>query len=76
MPVWDHLLERLPGSWGSRDGHGFSLGHTPAASLPACDARRRGEMRRVDSEAGVADRVVVCMKDAADAYDWLDVTVS
>lgn len=76
MALWDHLLERLPGTLGLKAGHGWFLGHTAAADLPACDASRRGEMRRVDSGAGVADRVVICTKDAADAYDWLDVTIA
>lgn len=70
MSFWRHLVERLPGVLGLKDGHGFALGHT--ASLPACEARRRGEQRRVAGGAGVADREVVCRKDAADAYAWWD----
>ena len=68
MTAWRHFLERLPGVLGMKDGHAFALGLT--ASLPTCEARRRGEMRRVIGAAGVGDRIVVCGKNVADAYAW------
>jgi hypothetical protein len=67
----DHLVSRLPGAFGVRDGHGFSVG--AAATLPTCEAKRDGEERRVPGGAGVADRRVICEKDAADAYAWTEV---
>lgn len=65
-----HFAERLPGTIAIQDGHGFSLGHT--ASLPACNAGRRGEERLVYGGAGAADRRVLCVKDAAGAYAWAE----
>lgn len=66
----DHLQSLMPGVLRVKDGHGFALGHT--ATLPTCEARRRGEKRRVQGGAGVLDREVVCRKTAADAYGWWD----
>ncbi len=68
IDILDVLLQRLPGSWAVRDGKGMADGHI--ATLPACDVARRGERRRVDGGAGVADRWVVCEKSAADVYAW------
>lgn len=42
------------------------------AALPTASATYRGEVRMVQGGAGVADRLVVCRKDAADAYAWVD----
>jgi hypothetical protein len=64
----DHLVSRLPGSFGVRDGHGFSVGQT--ATLPTCEAKRRGEERRVEGGSGTGDRKVICEKDAAGSYFW------
>lgn len=74
MAAWQHFLERLPGVVGLKTGHAFVLGST--TSLPTCEARRRGEQRQVDGGTGVADRIAVCLKDAADAYGWSDVTLA
>ena len=68
MSFWQHFVELLPGVLGMKPGHAFTLGHT--ASLPTCDASRRGEERLVHGGAGVADRKVVCRKTAADVYGW------
>jgi hypothetical protein len=68
----DHLQSLMPGVLRVKDGHGFALGHV--ATLPTCESRRRGEERRVQGGAGVADRLVVCQKGHVDGYAWLDVT--
>lgn len=74
MNVWRHFVQRLPGVLGLKPGHAFALGNT--ASLPTCDNSRRGEERRVEGGAGVADQIVVCEKDAADAYAWVALDAS
>lgn len=43
-----------------------------ADPLPTADAAHRGEVRFVQGAAGVADRLVVCRKNAAEAYAWVD----
>lgn len=43
-----------------------------AWSLPTASATYRGEIRFVAGGSGVADRLVVCRKDAANAYAWVD----
>lgn len=42
------------------------------ASRPAADATLRGKMWFTQGAAGVADTISVCMKDAADAYAWVN----
>jgi hypothetical protein len=37
---------------------------------PACSSDTRGTMWFIKGDSGVADSVMVCAKDAADAYDW------
>jgi hypothetical protein len=66
-----HLLERLPGSFGLRPGHGWALGEHPSiATLPLCEPARAGEKRRIPGGAGVADTEVTCIKDDTDAWVW------
>jgi hypothetical protein len=43
---------------------------------PTCDAGARGTTHYVCSTTGVADKIELCMKNAADAYAWEVVTVS
>jgi len=42
------------------------------ASLPTASATYRGQVGWVQGATGVADRLVVCRKDASDAYAWVD----
>ena len=52
MDVLKLLTQKLAGTVGVRDGYGFFTGHS--ATLPACEARRRGEVcsgRRVPEAA-------------------------
>jgi hypothetical protein len=70
MAFWDVIVERLAGSFRLKDGRAFALGHTHADNLPVCDATRDAEERWITGLTGVADRWVVCEKDAADAYAW------
>lgn len=42
------------------------------AALPTPSVNYRGAIFRVEGGAGVADRYVVCVKNAADAYVWQD----
>lgn len=72
MGFLDAIIMRIPGSWKIKDGHEFALGHTAAANLPTCSERRRFAARVIRGGAGTADREVICLKDAADAYDWED----
>ena len=72
MKFLSSLVERLPGSWKIADGQAFGLGNIAAANLPTCNESRKNEMRYIPGGAGVADRWVVCEKDAADAYAWED----
>lgn len=39
-------------------------------SLPAASSALRGQVNMVRGAAGVADRLYVCRKNAADAYEW------
>jgi hypothetical protein len=65
-----HLVERLPGSLGMRDGHPFSLGAMPSiASLPTCDASREGEKFRIPGVGADASAEVTCAWDGA-AFSW------
>lgn len=41
-------------------------------SLPAASVSYRSTVAVVEGGAGVADRFVICRKDAADAYAWVD----
>lgn len=41
-------------------------------ALPAASATYAGAMRRINGGPGVADRVVMCVKNASDAYAWVD----
>ncbi len=70
MSLLRAIVQRLPGSFGMRDGMAWSTGHAPA--LPPCGATRRGEERRVEGAAGTADRHVRCEKNAADVYAWAE----
>jgi hypothetical protein len=72
MILLDSIVERLAGSFRLKDGRGFALGHTDAANLPECNASRVSEERVIEGLTGVADRKVVCEKNAADAYAWRD----
>lgn len=40
------------------------------SALPTASADYRGMMIRVEGGAGVADAVYICVKNAADAYEW------
>lgn len=42
------------------------------AGLPVAAVAYRGQVRRIDGAAGVLDRLVICRKDAANAYAWVD----
>ena len=48
----------------------FKVTHLEA--LPTAAVAYRGEVRMVHGAAGVLDRLVVCRKDAANAYAWVD----
>jgi hypothetical protein len=63
------LVEKLPGSWGIKDGYGWRLGRTPLAKLPPCSASRQGEKRIVPGSAGVADAEMICAWNGS-AYAW------
>jgi hypothetical protein len=68
-----HLLERLPGSFGLRNGHGFAFGEHPSiATLPLCEPARAGEKRRIPGGTGVADTEVTCQKGADDTWEWVE----
>lgn len=41
-------------------------------ALPAAAVAYRGQTRMLFGSAGVADRLVICRKNAADAYEWAD----
>jgi hypothetical protein len=72
MILLDSIVERLSGSFRLKPGRAFALGHTAAADLPLCDESRQSEERVIEGLTGVADRKVVCEKNAADAYAWRD----
>lgn len=57
------------------DGSSFRIINTlpipqGTGTAPACTAEARGLLWFTTGEAGVADSLAVCAKDAADAYDW------
>lgn len=54
-------------------GVAFGLGRF--SSLPTASADWRSGLVVVEGGPGVADRIVLCSKDAADAYAWRDVEV-
>lgn len=64
------LLTTKINGLGVRDGFGWTTGNI--ATLPVCDVTRRGEERRVTGAAGVADQKVICQKDAANVYSWMN----
>lgn len=66
------LLERLPGSFQVKRGMALAWGEIAEANLPPCDATRRGEIRAIPGAAGVADKTMICRKDDADAYGWVN----
>jgi microcystin-dependent protein len=68
----DAVRHLLPQSWAMRDGFGWAFGHIAAADLPECNERRGNEHRYIRGGAGVADRTVVCEKNAAEAWAWKD----
>lgn len=39
-------------------------------TLPAASATNRGKILRVEGGTGVADRIYICRKNAADAFEW------
>lgn len=43
---------------------------TPSAALPTASSTYRGVTLYQEGGAGVADTIVCCMKDSADAYSW------
>lgn len=43
----------------------------PGGSLPTPSVTYRGILAIVQGEAGVADSLVVCLKDYTDAYNWI-----
>jgi hypothetical protein len=42
-----------------------------ATGLPAADAAHRGVMYYLQGGAGTTDKLYVCMKTSADAYQWV-----
>lgn len=40
---------------------------------PACDSTARGKIWMSPGAAGVADKLEICLKDAADAYGWVQI---
>jgi hypothetical protein len=66
------IRQLLPGAWALRDGHALAFGHIAAADLPECNERRCNEHRLIRAGTGVADRTVVCEKNASDAWGWRD----
>lgn len=50
----------------------FSREPTEVTTLPTANALSRGLKRFLKGGAGVADRYVICRKDAADNYAWVD----
>lgn len=56
------------------------LAHTATAvasdaSEGTCSASERYQIKTVTGGAGVADEVVMCLKDSADAYAWVSIAV-
>jgi hypothetical protein len=70
MAVLDRYIVLLHNALGLPPGLGWRIGKHD--DLPTCTEALRGYEYRVEGGAGVADRRVVCAKDAADAYDWVD----
>ena len=75
MSVLDALVRRLPGSIGVRDGRGWSVGVTPSATLPICEAAREGEERRHTGSGGTASAKVRCNWTGA-AFAWEENSLS
>lgn len=48
---------------------------TSSADLPTPELNLRGRIGHVAQGAGVRDELYVCRKNAADAYEWAQVTV-
>lgn len=55
-------------SW--RDAYVGSVRFGDTGALPTATAALRGQTRVVRGAAGVADALYVCIKNAADAYEW------
>jgi len=51
----------------------LKIGKDSDGVLPTPDASYRGKMIRVEGGAGVADKLYICMKSAADTYSWVQV---
>ena len=49
----------------------LKIGKDSDGTLPTPDASYRGKMIRVEGGAGVADKLYMCMKSAADTYSWV-----
>jgi len=49
------------------------IGKDSDGTLPTASADYRGKMIRVEGGAGVADKLYICMKTAADTYSWIQV---
>jgi len=49
------------------------LGLGSIAGLPEASSSYRGMMIRVEGGAGVADKLYICMKSAADTYSWVQI---
>ena len=51
----------------------LKIGKDSDGTLPTPDASYRGKMIRVEGGAGVADKLYMCMKSAADTYSWVQI---
>ena len=51
----------------------IQIGKDSDGTLPTPSADYRGKMIRVEGGAGVADKLYMCMKSAADTYSWVQI---
>jgi len=51
----------------------IKVGKDSDGILPTADSSYRGKMIRVEGGAGVADKLYMCMKSAADTYSWVQI---
>lgn len=58
---------------GMADNEFFQVPRT-STTLPTASASRRGCLHRVEGGAGVKDGTYICIKNAADAYEWVNIT--
>lgn len=49
---------------------------TPVDNLPTASAELRGRILTLKGGTGVQDSLKICIKNAADSYEWKTITVS